>query len=145
MQILKRPYPILEMLKKLIPLTSTKKAKKPRKKRKKSKKQIIKSLDELKPIFIAMIGAAAYRFLTRKKDVKIFSITLCQINQILDSLNSQNNSFTVYVINPVIIKKIRAKLFFEYHEFLNIFDRSKVNKLLSHRLYDHKIKLKKER
>jgi hypothetical protein len=42
-------------------LTLIKKAKKPKKKRKKGKGRIIKeSLDELKLIFIAMIGAAVY-------------------------------------------------------------------------------------
>jgi hypothetical protein len=90
MQILKRPCPISEMSRESAPLTptltSTKKARKPKKKRKKSKGQIMEPLDESKPI--AMIGAAAYRSLTQKKDVKTFSITLCQIDQMLDSLNS---------------------------------------------------------
>jgi hypothetical protein len=58
----------------------------------------------------------------------------------LDSLNSQTNNFTLYIINPAIIKEIKAKLPFKYHEFLNIFNRSKANKLLLYRLYDHKIK-----
>jgi hypothetical protein len=85
MQILKRPCPILEMSRKSAPPTPTptptKKVRKPRKKRKKSKARIIEeSLDESKPISIAIIGAAAYRSLTQKKDVKTFSITLCQIN-----------------------------------------------------------------
>jgi hypothetical protein len=62
----------------------------------------------------------------------------------LDSLNSQTDSSTLYVINPAIIEETRAKLSFEYHEFLDVFDRSKVNELLSHRSYDHKIKLEGE-
>jgi hypothetical protein len=45
----------------ILTLTLTKKARKPKKKRKKGKERIIKeSLDELKPIFIIMIGAAIY-------------------------------------------------------------------------------------
>jgi hypothetical protein len=89
-QILKRPCPISEMPRKSAPLTPTltsiKKARKPKKKRKKSKRRIIKesldesTLDESKPIFIVMISAAVYRSLIQKKDVKTFSITLCQIN-----------------------------------------------------------------
>jgi hypothetical protein len=49
----------------LIPtLTSTKKVRKPKKKKKKSKGRIIKKfLDELKLIFIIIIGAAVYRSL----------------------------------------------------------------------------------
>jgi hypothetical protein len=86
MQILKRPCPILEMSRESVSLTLTltpiKKVKKPRKKGKKSKgaRTIEEPLDESKPLFIAMIGAAAYRSLTQKKDVKTFSITLCQID-----------------------------------------------------------------
>jgi hypothetical protein len=157
-QILKRPGPILEMSRESAPptstliltltptLTSTKKARKPKEKRKKSKGRIIKeSLDESKPIFIAIIGAAVYRSLIRKKDVKTFFITLCQINQILNSLNSQDNNSTLYTINPVIIEKIKAKLSFKYHKFLNIFNRSKADELPSHRFYNHKIKLKEEK
>jgi hypothetical protein len=55
-------------------LTSTKKARKPRKKRKKDKgAQIIeKPLDESKPLFITIIGAAVYRSLTLKKTLKLF-------------------------------------------------------------------------
>ena len=44
-------------------------------------------LDESKPVSIAMIGAAAYRSLTRKKNVKTFSLTLSRIDQMLDSLS----------------------------------------------------------
>jgi hypothetical protein len=62
----------------------------------------------------------------------------------LDSLNSQNN-FTLCAIDPAIIEEIRAKLSLEYHEFLNVFDRSKADELPSHRPYDHKIKLKGEK
>jgi hypothetical protein len=62
-----------------------------------------------------------------------------------DSLNSQTDSSTLYIINPAIIKETKVKLSFKYHEFLNVFDRSKADELLSHRSYDHKIKLKEER
>jgi hypothetical protein len=79
MQILKRLCPILEMSRESAPPTPTptKKVKKLRKKRKKGKGQIMEPLDESKPLFIAMIDAAAYRSLTQKKDVKTFSITPC--------------------------------------------------------------------
>jgi len=37
------------------------------------------------------------------------------------------------------LKVIKAKLSSKYHEFLNVFDWAQLNKLLSHRFYDHKI------
>jgi len=39
------------------------------------------------------------------------------------------------------LKDIKAKLSLKYHEFLNVFDQAQLNKLFSHRFYDHKIKL----
>jgi len=38
-------------------------------------------------------------------------------------------------------KNIKAKLSSKYHEFLDVFDRAQLNKLFSHRFYDHKIEL----
>ncbi len=39
------------------------------------------------------------------------------------------------------LKDIKAKLSLKYHEFLDVFDRTQLNKLFSHRFYDHKIEL----
>ena len=39
------------------------------------------------------------------------------------------------------MKEILKKLFKEYHIFIDVFDRKKVNKLSFYRDYDHKIKL----
>jgi WD domain, G-beta repeat len=121
--------------------TPIKKARKPRKK---SKKQVTEEpLDESKPVSIAMIGAAAFRSLAQKKDVKTFSITPCQIDQMLESLNRTDGS-TLCTIDPATIEETRAKLPPEYHEFLDVFDRSKADELPPHRSYDHKIELEGE-
>ncbi len=37
------------------------------------------------------------------------------------------------------LKVIKAKLSSKYYEFLNVFDWAQLNKLLSHRFYNHKI------
>ena len=39
------------------------------------------------------------------------------------------------------LKDIKAKLSSKYHEFLEVFDWAQLNKLSSHRFYDHKIEL----
>ncbi len=39
------------------------------------------------------------------------------------------------------LKDIKAKLSSKYHEFLDVFDRAQLNKLPSHRFYNHKIEL----
>ena len=39
------------------------------------------------------------------------------------------------------IEELRQRVSLEYHDYLNVFDRSQTNKLSSHRFCDHKIKL----
>ncbi len=53
------------------------------------------------------------------------------------------NALNVSLINEMTqnLKDIKVKLSSKYHEFLNIFDQTQLNKLLSHCFYDHKIKL----
>ncbi len=53
------------------------------------------------------------------------------------------NVLNVFLINEITqnLKDIKVKLSSEYHEFLDVFDWVQLNKLLSHRFYDHKIEL----
>ncbi len=53
------------------------------------------------------------------------------------------NVLNIFLINEMTqnLKDIKAKLLSKYHEFLNVFDRAQLNKLLSHCFYDHKIEL----
>ncbi len=40
-----------------------------------------------------------------------------------------------------ILKQIKVKLFFKYHDYLNIFNWAMINQLSSHHFYDHKVEL----
>jgi len=40
-----------------------------------------------------------------------------------------------------VLEQIKVKLFFEYHDYLDIFDQAIINQLSSHCFYDHKIEL----
>ncbi len=53
------------------------------------------------------------------------------------------NALNVSSINEMTqnLKDIKAKLLLKYHEFLDVFDRAQLNKLLFHRFYNHKIEL----
>jgi len=53
------------------------------------------------------------------------------------------NVLNISLINEMTqnLKDIKVKLSSKYHEFLNVFDRAQLNKLLSHHFYDHKIEL----
>jgi len=53
------------------------------------------------------------------------------------------NALNVFSIDETTqnLRDIKAKLSLKYHEFLDVFDRAQLNKLPSHRFYDHKIEL----
>ncbi len=55
------------------------------------------------------------------------------------NLNALNVSFIKKTTQN--LKAIKVKLSSKYHDFLNVFDRAQLNKLLSYRFYDHKIEL----
>ncbi len=55
------------------------------------------------------------------------------------NLNALNVSFIKKTTQN--LKAIKVKLSSEYHEFLDVFDRAQLNKLLFHCFYDHKIEL----
>ncbi len=40
-----------------------------------------------------------------------------------------------------VLEQVKIKLFSEYHDYLDIFDRAMINQLSFHRFYDHKIEL----
>jgi len=39
------------------------------------------------------------------------------------------------------LKQVKIKLFFKYHDYLNIFNRAMIDQLSSHHFYDHKVEL----
>jgi len=39
------------------------------------------------------------------------------------------------------LEEIKVKLLFEYHDYLDVFDRAMIDQLSSHHFYDHKIEL----
>ncbi len=94
------------------------------------------------PVNIAMIEAAAYRTLAKKKDVKTFTLTISEINKML---SSAKDSAKLNEITPAMsLKELKEKLPLVYHDFLNVFDREKATQLPPHRSYDHKIELEGE-
>ncbi len=88
---------------------------------------------EKKSIFemnIAMIEASTFNMMNKKKNVSLFFVILKDVEKHLEKHSMSN----------IVIKNV---LFSEYHEFLDVFDKKTFNIFVSHRLYDHKIVLKK--
>ena len=87
-----------------------------------------KSSAEDKPIDCALIGPAAYKLLTKEKDVQIFAISLRDIDY---QLNKECSTPT----DP------KTKVPEEYHNFLKVFSKAESDELAPHSPYDHRILL----
>ena len=126
-----------------------------------AKKQRTSSLDALN---IVEIEASAFYMLTSNKTNKLFSITSSEIHNSV-SLSFVRNSrilvngscsyhsklkykkccrlYTAVRVNntkKLTLENVKKKLLKEYHDFLNVFDRSKTDELSPHRECDHKLK-----
>ena len=126
-----------------------------------AKKQRISSSDALN---IVEIEASAFHMLTSNKTNKLFNITSSEIHNSTSSSFVRNSRIsvnelclcysklkykkccelytTVRVNNTekLTLEDVKKKLSKEYHDFLNVFDRSKVDELSSHRECNHKLK-----
>jgi len=81
---------------------------------------------------------------SKKNKIKVFALFMMNINRkIAYNTQCNLNALNVSSINEITqnLEDIKAKLLSKYHEFLNVFDRAQLNKLSSHRFYDHKIEL----
>ncbi len=74
-------------------------------------------------INIIMIKVVAYRTLVKKKNVKIFTLIISEINKMLSSIkDSAKLNEIIFVMS---LKKLKKKLSIVYHDFLNVFNREK--------------------
>ncbi len=96
---------------------------------------------------IRSINAASFKTLlnqSKKNQTEVFALFMTDINrEIAYNTQCNLNVLNISSINETTqnLKDIKVKLSSEYHEFLNVFNRAQLNKLLSHRFYDHKIEL----
>jgi len=96
---------------------------------------------------IQSINAASFKTLlnwSKKNQTEVFALFMTDIDrEITYNTQCNLNALNVSSINETTqnLKNIKAKLSLKYHEFLDVFDRAQLNKLLSHRFYDHKIEL----
>ncbi len=110
-------------------------------------KQLISITAQKESFSIRSIDAASFKTLlncSKKNQTEVFALFMTDINRkIAYNTQCNLNALNVSSINETTqnLKDIKAKLSSKYHEFLNVFDRVQLNKLLSHRFYDHKIEL----
>ncbi len=90
-------------------------------------------LDELKSVIeIHFIAAASFNILSRQKNVEIYAVFMKNLK--IQLKKQENNT----VINS------KSIMSFEYHDFLNVFFKKKVDILSFHRKHDHCIKFEKD-
>ena len=93
---------------------------------------------------VAPIGAAPFRTLAKNKEDNItFSLSMMRLDQWIDELEGQTGEVDgrVNALTPEYLDDVKRKLPKEYHDFLDVFDRSKAKQLPPHRDSDCKIEL----
>jgi len=110
-------------------------------------KQFVLITAQKESFSIQSIDIASFKTLlncSKKNKIKVFALFMMNINRkIAYNTQCNLNALNVSSINEMTqnLEDIKAKLLSKYHEFLDVFDRVQLNKLLSHRFYDHKIEL----
>jgi len=110
-------------------------------------KRFVSTTTKKKSFLIQSIDAASFKTLlnqSKKNQTEVFALFMTDIDrEIAYNTQCDLNALNVSSINETAqnLKDIKAKLSLKYHEFLDVFDRAQLNKLPSHRFYDHKIEL----
>ncbi len=108
---------------------------------------MLKRLVRKESFLIQSINTALFKILlnhSKKDKIEVFALFMMNINRkIAYNTQCSLNVLNVSSINETTqnLKDIKAKLSSKYHEFLDVFDRVQLNKLLSYHFYDHKIEL----
>ncbi len=105
-----------------------------------------KSTFSLKSAFssinIFMIETVAYRMLVKWSDVKIFAVIILKIDRLITTVENKSEEVNLHeLFHAEALEQVKIKLFSEYHDYLDIFNRAMINQLSLHRFYDHKIEL----
>ena len=91
---------------------------------------------------IVMIKAATYRMLVKWSDVKIFAVIILKIDRLITTVENKSEEVNLHELSHVeILEKIKVKLLFKYHDYLDMFNRAMIDQLSSHHFYNHKIEL----
>jgi len=110
-------------------------------------KRLISITAQKESFLIQSINAASFKTLlnfSKKNQTKVFALFMTYINRkIAYNTQCNLNALNISSIDETTqnLKDIKAKLSLKYHKFLDVFDRVQLNKLSSHRFYDHKIEL----
>ena len=91
---------------------------------------------------IVMIETATYKMLVKWSDIKIFAVSVLKIDRLITTAENKSEEVNLHELSHTeALKQVKIKLFSEYHDYLNVFDRAMINQLSLHCFYNHKIEL----
>ncbi len=110
-------------------------------------KRSVSTMIQKESFSIWSINVASFKTLlnrSKKNQTEVFALFMKNIDRKIAyntqcDLNALNVSFIKKTTQN--LKAIKVKLSSEYHDFLDVFDRTQLNKLSSNHFYDHKIEL----
>jgi len=74
--------------------------------------------------------------------MKIFTVIVLKIDRLITTVENKLEEVNLHELSHVkTLEEVKVKLFFKYHDYLNMFNRAMINQLSFHRFYDHKIEL----
>jgi len=80
--------------------------------------------------------------LVKRLDVKIFAVIILKIDRLITTVENKSEKVNLHKLSHVkTLEKVKVKLLFKYHDYLDMFDRAMIDQLSSHHFYDHKIEL----
>ena len=106
----------------------------------KTNKAYFTSISSYNP-YILINKLYLYKFEIKYKRYYKSNISIINKNKFHISINSETNYLIkINSVKTLIRNEILAKLFIEYYNFINIFNKIKTNELLSHYSYNYKLK-----
>ncbi len=95
---------------------------------------------------IAMIKTATYKMLVKWSDIKIFAVIILKIDWLITTVENKSEEVNLHELSHAeALKQVKIKLFSEYHNYLDVFDRAMINQLSLHCFYNRKIELINEK
>jgi len=80
--------------------------------------------------------------LVKRSDIKTFAVIVLKIDRLITTAENKSEEVNLHEFSHAeALEQVKIKLFSEYHDYLNIFDRAMINQLSLHHFYYHKIEL----
>ncbi len=77
---------------------------------------------------IVMIKTATYKMLVKQSDIKIFAVIILKIDRLITTVENKSEEVNLHeLFHAEVLKQVKIKLFFEYHDYLNIFHQAMIN------------------